>query len=287
MSLTSFIALPEVKAKFKEEFLIPKTVLPSLPCCEPRTKNYSLIGTAFDYLVRFRLQYDTPYAVVKPWVARYAAKQAEYILDGGNSALVDLDRALFDRETAELVHEAWEEAQENHENYLASGMMTDELLRSSLKLAQMDFYFRSGLLPNPFGEINDEDVEDLRALLELIPMHSLASENLCLLNPVFGFSTMIGGADVDLVLDNTIIDFKTTKSFKVTRDYLNQLLGYYTLHTIGGIVGAPDGHQIDTIGIYFSRHGYLHTWPISDFVNPETFPAFQKWFVKTVKYAFK
>ena len=36
-----------------------------------------MIGTAFDYLLRFKLQRTYPYAVVKPWVAEYLAGQAE------------------------------------------------------------------------------------------------------------------------------------------------------------------------------------------------------------------
>ena len=54
---------------------------------EPRTKNYSLIGTAFDYLLRFELQRRAPHAISETWVAQYAAQAVETGLDPANRLL--------------------------------------------------------------------------------------------------------------------------------------------------------------------------------------------------------
>jgi hypothetical protein len=281
MSLTSFIDEPDVKAWFKANFPFRAPKFQPLACSEPRTKRFTLIGTAFDYLLRFKLQQTCPYAVVKPWVAEYLAGQVEIAVGLAEEAeyeegmLLGLD---LDIDTIKSVWQAMKQARANHASYLASGVLTDDLLRSAIHLAQMDSWFRAGVLGIPFGEVDEEDVKDLRNLWNIIPMGLLSAEKVCLLNPVFGSSALVGGADVDIVLDDVLIDIKTTKFLKVSRDYINQLLGYYILHRIGGLVGAPHGHQINTIGIYFSRHGYLHTWPITDFVNEITYPDLQQWF---------
>ena len=80
------------------------------------------------------------------------------------------------------------------------------------------------------------------------------TESLCILNPIFGrASGLVGGADCDLVIDDTLIDIKTTKYLALKREYFNQLIGYYVLSKIDQIQGAPRGYAIRRLGIYFSR----------------------------------
>src|SRR5436309_627677 len=69
MSLTSFLKLADVKTKVallrpKGQRRIPVPVKAS-----PRTKRPPLVGTAFDYLLRFELQRRAPHAVAYPWIA--------------------------------------------------------------------------------------------------------------------------------------------------------------------------------------------------------------------------
>jgi hypothetical protein len=265
-------------------------------CSEPYTKRYAMIGTAFDYLLRFKMQQTYPYAVDKPWVAESLGSQVEIAIDVSNDQEeVWLEYTQngffpmldFDFDTLKRIGQAIKQARENHATYLASGVMTDDLLRSAIHLAQMDSWYRAGVLGIPFGEVDEKDVDDLRNLWNIIPASLLSAKKVCLLNPIFGSSMLVGGADADLVLDDMLIDIKTTKFLKVTREYINQLLGYYILHRIGGLDGAPPDHQINTVGIYFSRHGYLHTWKISDFIDEASFPSLQQWFEKRAKQSKK
>lgn len=50
---------------------------------------------------------------------------------------------------------------------------------------------------------------------------------------------------MDLLLDNSLIDIKTTKYLELKRDYLNQLIGYYILFLIGGIDDGPSKTNIE------------------------------------------
>lgn len=147
-------------------------------------------------------------------------------------------------------------------------------------------FFRARQLYQPFGAVDADDLRDLRQLAAIIPLPDFVSHSLCLLDPTFGASLMVGGADVDLVLDHTMIDIKTVKSLQVKREYLDQLLGYYTLYRWGGIDGAPKGHLITHLGMYFSRYGYLYTFPVSQFVNEATYVPFLSWFKDRAKRSF-
>lgn len=273
MSLTSFIKKRDVRARFQKEFPSVRFNLADLPTIPPLSRNYSLVGTAFDYLLRFRLQHYYPHAVAKPWVALYAVGML-----GCDPRTGDINL-----EAQDLTQRIIDEAEENLAQCLKTGGVTKNLIRSALLLAQTDYLYRSGQLWEPYGVVDEQDVEDLKKLISAVPILHFKSQSVCLLNPDFGESSLVRGADCDLVLDNCMIDIKVVQKFQVKRDYIDQLLGYYTLYRLGGVVGMPDGHVIDTLGIYFARHGYLLTFPVSRYVQEATFPDFMVWFQQRAK----
>jgi hypothetical protein len=111
------------------------------------------------------------------------------------------------------------------------------------------------------------DLRDLRNLFALIPQHPFLDEAICLLNPVFPFSS---GADCDLLIGNTLIEIKTTKFSEMKQYYYQQLLGYYLLNLTDKI----HHREIDQLGVYFSRHGYLWTIPLEEIGGKRAFERF-------------
>ena len=91
--------------------------------------------------------------------------------------------------------------------------------------------------------------------------------------------------DADLIIDDTLIDIKTTKNLKFERDHYDQLIGYYILNKIGGINGV-NNHKIQNIAIYFSRHGVLHSFPISPIEKNPKFDSMVEWFKDEAKKVF-
>ena len=77
MSLTSFLERKDVKAQFRETFAKPSVAPDPELHAIPLTKNYSLVGTAFDYVVRFYLERLYPFAHASPWVAEVALSLPE------------------------------------------------------------------------------------------------------------------------------------------------------------------------------------------------------------------
>ncbi len=261
MSLTTFLAKPDLREKFNSEFAKPKLQVKKEIVAPPLTKHYSLVGTAFDYLMRFHIEYLNPLFVKKQgWIAEAALHllSDEYLEKGEaivRQAKTDLSR------------------------FLETGRHNNELIKSALLLAGLDPIFRADVGREYIGLIYDQDVQDLRNLISVIDMQIFKAENYCLLNPTFGkASSLVGGADADLIIDGTIIEIKTTKSLELTRDNFNQLIGYYILYTLDGINGERCSPEIDKLAIYFSRYAYFHVIEINEIISRELFPQFVKWF---------
>ncbi len=289
MSLTSFLRQPEVKERFRREFNVPKLTAKKEIIAPPKSNRYALVGTAFDYLLRFHLQRLNPNAIRWQWVAEYAIQILEerdavfsYDIDTeelsvgrDNSAMLGSANPAILATARRVFNQAWIE----HERFLSLGKLTDGLISSTIHLAQLDVVCRAGYVDENLGTAFKEDIEDLRNLVSIVPPELFRTTNPCLLNPDFGeASALIKGADADLLIDDMLIDIKTTKDFGLRSDNFYQLLGYYTLHNIGGIGGIIPKAEITKVAIYFSRHAHLESFELSQFINVETFPSFVRWF---------
>lgn len=72
MSLTSYIKQELVREKIDELYDKPDFDSDSGIKAPPITEKPSLVGTAFDYLMRFWLEYRNPQAQTRKWVAKEA-----------------------------------------------------------------------------------------------------------------------------------------------------------------------------------------------------------------------
>ncbi len=268
MSLTRLLKDKDVKDKFAQEFPMPKFHLAGELIAVPKTNHYSLVGTAFDYLMRFYLKRINPSAITQKWIAE---------------GVVDL---VGDKKTRNKIKEILTTAKKIHAKYLETGEMNDEVVRYCLLLAQLDPIYRAGFIDPNIGVVDRGDIEDLRNLIKLVNPTEFQSKN-CILNPTFGdASFLVGGADMDVLLGDTLIDIKTTKFLELKRDHFNQIIGYYILFLLGGIDNAPKIKKIESIGIYYSRHGLLYKVPIKEVVKSCDLQEFIKWFKKRAKQSF-
>jgi len=295
MSLTAFVRTLDVYAKIRP--LHPRVSLevPVPLKVKPRSGHYTLIGTAFDYLLRFELQRRAPQAVTGRWIAEYALdaicwKHNGQIVGGiVPSPEITLDDLIEVREQAEKVIA---EAKVAVANYLESGMpaLLPALAAHAIRLAKLDVicraglgpFIRSGNLEPQFEEVDSEDVQDLLDMLAVVPFDSLLHEETLILNPTFGDSSnLVGGADADLISGDMLAEFKTTKQGKVKLGYLDQLFGYYLL--------ARNQKRIDStfpainqVGVYFCRHGYLWILKTIAWAEHPQFPEIERWFFEYV-----
>ena len=273
MSLTSFLRdNADVRARFRQEFKKPKLPVVKEIIAPPLSKRYATVGTAFDYLLRFLIERLNPQTIDKGyWVAETSVE------------LLKKNDARLYAKGKKIVAQA-----RNHlAQYLNTGRMSDELVKAALLLASLDPIYRAGVGHEMIGDVHKDDIQDLKNLLKAVDQKAFTSKKLCLINPTFGpASVLVGGADADLVIDETIIDIKTTKKFSLDRSAFDQVLGYYVLHQIAPIGELSPKPTITKVAIYFSRYGYLHVMPLFELINKKKFPEFVRWFKGRANAAF-
>lgn len=265
MSLSDFIELPDVKARFKAEFPKPKLDLKQeILAAAPNGSDVRLVGTAFDYLLRFYIKYQNPHAQELEWIAEYALR---HFNRRGQNDLFNQAKNVIDQ------------ARNNYQEFLTNGQFTNELLQSALLLGRLDAVMRAGYIHDGWSAINQQDVQDLRNLVSLLKPDLFKSSEKTILNPTWTEAAqLVRAADGDLILDDLLVDFKTVKELKLELRGFHQLMGYYTLSVIQR-KQEEDAIELKRLGIYFSRFGVLYQFNVEDVVNFETFPKFLDWFI--------
>ena len=265
MSLSDFIGLPDVRARFKAEFPKPKLDLKQeILAAAPNGSDVRLVGTALDYLLRFYIKYQNPHAEESGWIAE--------------SALYHFNRKrqndLFNQAKKVI-----DQARNNYQEFLTNGQFTNELLQSALLLGRLDALMRVGYIHDGWSAINHQDIQDLQNLVSLLKPEIFKSSGKIILNPSWGEAALlVRAADGDLIIDDLLVDFKTVKELKLELRDFYQLMGYYTLNFIDQKLGE-DTVELKRLGIYFSRFGVLYQFNVEDVVNFETFPKFLDWFI--------
>lgn len=273
MSLTSFLENnSDVRDKFKQEFeKVPLRIKKDI-LAPPLTKNYSTIGTAFDYILRF-------------YVKRLNKEIIDVNLNKGYW-IAELSLGMLSRKQ-NLYAKAKDiilKAKELEKAFIETGEITDDLISSALSLAYLDPIFRARRGHDYIGKsIDKKDIKDIKKLISIVNPEYFKSQKICLLNPVFCESGLVGGADADLVIDDHLIEIKTSKNLELRLRHFQQLVGYYVLYHIGGFPRVEPKQEIKRLSIYFSRYAYLHTIEVKNLINQDTFPDFVEWFQERAK----
>lgn len=272
----------------------PKIKIESNILAQPLTKNYTIVGIAFDYLLRMFLKRINTNAIERIWIAeqllqeitgpctpilKYAAPESA---EGKPVELMEYKQI----ELSKYLKQILLKCKDLYSKYLQSGEITDKLLEDFLLLSQFEPIFRTGRVFDIKHNADKKDIKDLRNLISLLhsKQNLFISKEHCLLNPTFGeASSMIGGADADVVIDDIIIDIKTTINADFTRDQFNQILGYYLLNSISGIDGINKKVKINRIGIYYSRFSEMLLVSIKNIIEEDKMKNFLEWFKREIE----
>lgn len=320
MSLTEFVELKGVRKKIDENFLKPFLGITEAEIvAPPRTKHYMLVGTAFDYLFRFWLEANNENVKTLKWLAHDALlsligrswleieKKGYFFLYIERNDIYGTQKVY--ENLSGFLQEPWEtidfedyhnsalfrkvcgaivKAESAYKRYMQNGDLSDKLIEASIDLAKIDGIFRSGYgILDDFREYDNEDIKDLKKLVEIIPKELFTKANRYLLNPTFGKASMlVGGADCDIIMDYTLIDIKTTKDLKLRIHDWRQLVGYCVLADLAKEELDYFPRKIKEIGIYYSRYGRLWTVDASKIYNNSGYEKFKKWFKETAQSYF-
>lgn len=263
MSLSTFVERKDVKEYLRLNVPKPWFQVKAEIKAPPLTTAYGWAGTSLDYLLRFYLQKLNTCAKESGWVAE--------------ESLAILGSSRVDPSALKRARGIVARARQLHRTYLKEKRAqkpNEALVRAAIDLAQLDLVKRIGrfeLLP-----IDGAMVDDVSNMLALVRADDFRAKRTCVLNPTFGAaSELVGGADGDIFIDDTLIDIKVNKNLEIGRDIFNQLVGYYCLSCIGGIDGCRG--KITCVAVYFARFGILHRLPVDSFVKKSRLPALLAW----------
>lgn len=241
----------------------------------------SLVGSSFDYLARF---------MIARKISRNKTQAADIIVaDAG------LHKLLENGEVEDFDLEGVHKSCKNTVNAYIYGDTDDfnSLIRSAVFLSRLEHVFRSGLLPTReyleewFEEVPNNINQDLTQLCNDFKtefMNVLVHEDSeVVFNPCFGrASELVGGADADIYIDETLYDLKTIKKNGYRGNDVMQIVGYYILDRINTeqFNKKPVGSGIKTLGFYKARFGEIELVDVSKLPNLEVH-------VKNAKNLFK
>jgi hypothetical protein len=277
------------------ELLMAAVISPSFEVdkrvIEHKAKRWALIGTAFDYRVRMGIAIMkgldfTPNIADSAFMMSIACPTEDELEDENKELRQDFAyfRILIselNNYTGEFSGSHWEVLEEDFGDtlYLArdkhyfdvrklsrqlieSGKDCIDLSEAALKFANWDPYYRAGYYNPDWDKVEQDDAEELEALYKVWQENFILNEGDIQMNPNFGESSrLVGGADADLIVGTTLIDWKVINKPRTgLRENMAQLLGYAALAHL-------EGQTIEHVALYFGRHGQTVTVKIEDLTD--------------------
>jgi uncharacterized protein (DUF1919 family) len=137
-----------------------------------------------------------------------------------------------------------------------------DLSKAALKFANWDPYMRAGYYNPDWDKVEQADAEEIEALYKVWQEKFVLNDGDIQMNPAFGDSSrLVGGADADLIVGTTLIDWKVINKPRTgLKENMAQLLGYAALAHL-------EGQTIEHVALYFGRHGQTVTVKIEDLTD--------------------
>jgi hypothetical protein len=228
----------------------------------------SLLGTAYDYMLRWHL--ETPY------IKNMHFEELIVYISQNSVAVNGLKTFIRNNEES---HNAYKlGAAVSHfkaivveiANFIKHGMNEERYLVSLHQLYAYDATYRSGKSEYVDKVMKNTTYRHLKTMDELREMRAVMLKSDIVkeylntsdkyLNPSFGNSHLLGGADADLIIGDRLVEIKATMESVVQKSHLRQLVGY-------AILSKLDGLEIEEISIYFPEYDFEEVMNLSDVVN--------------------
>ncbi|AQQ53153.1 hypothetical protein [Planococcus lenghuensis] len=243
-----------------------------VPNLLPNLYDAALVGTAFDYLARFRIaQFLEREDVVDHLVAALGLQKLKTAPDFNYDYLVLYDDWM--RDITNFVLGRYESIANIYEIAVRLAKL-EQLARANITTEQVDIPYV--LFEQVPAEVMS-DLENLMTVFEetfMIP-EVITEDSTVVFNPNFGAaSALVNGADADLFIDGTLYDFKTTKDWKLKKSDNLQMAGYYLLNELAIATHSAElGFRytpmvIERTAFYRARFGEIEYYNISDRLAP-------------------
>ncbi len=271
MSLTTFVKRPAIKDAFKTLGIQERTPasLRDRQLLVPNAEGpRGLAGTAFDYLARFHIARELRNTNVHVHERKWISERGAEFLGG------DVCRSSDDKR---YWRKALTDARAEVTDYISGRGDLRRLADLCQCLGHLDLLVRRmDAFDSTFRPLPNVSEEVLKLIDWLDPVDQFGPCQLCILNPEFVAAPQVSGADADLVVDDRLIELKTSAKPTVSLDYLLQLAGYAALQRMGGIRLADGAYETPfaSVGIYFARYGALVQWSLGELFPNDGFSRF-------------
>jgi len=311
--VTDFIKIDEVRQEIDSTYPNPGTNAEGNLQVENNGYAHRLVGNAFEFLCKLLL-YRRCSEVIIPWRYPFGDFQRRFGADETPPVYVerfdgwewedDIEVVSNRKEWEEVMDEqpVWEQRSPGKwtedekltklaEQYVTTGMNTDGVVKAAL--------VNAGWKPNDDvhswidREAFEADIlEEMEALFALLRESEWPDGETVFEQPSFGGHRHILPGEGDFIVDDLIVDIKTTENRSFTNSFWRQLLMYYLLSDVQRILHEVDGPtygkepfegrypEINRVGIYYARYGEIQTVDMETLIDDrEQYEEFRAWVV--------
>jgi len=239
----------------------PKNVKLRAP---PLNDHLSIVGTAFDYLLRAYIRHFNPDAKEGVIVGVLSLELLKNCVKNGDCSYGG--RAIDER-TIDYLESFVKKVLKEREEFVRTGEIDMFLLEDLIRFSRLDTVYRAGTYYDPRTRVPEEEVADLYNLFKTVPTYFFQYPKPWVLD--VDFSDYIedpnvkalfkNRADADLLRGDALIDIKTVQECEISTYYWGQIVGYLILAQIAREYGSFP--EVREAGFYFARHGLVWTFP--------------------------
>lgn len=304
--VTKFIKIGEVRQEIDSTYPNPGQDVEDELVVANNGYSHRLVGHAFEFLCRAllyrRCSDPIPPEHIRRWtkedeppirVERFDGMKWEEHPDISSQKEweeVQDDLPVWERQRSSVKWTEDEELTKIVHQYIQTGMNTDGVVRAALVDA--------GWKPNDSVRswVNREAFEadlltEMEELFELLRGSEWTDGQTMIDQPDFDNHRYVLPGEGDFIIDDMLIDIKTTERRSFTNEFWRQLLLYYVLCDVqrmlfDEIYGDRDNTskfkypEINRVGIYFARYGELKTIDMSSLIDDqEQYEEFRAWIV--------
>ena len=311
--VTDFINIDEIRSEIDSTYPNPGIDIEGKLEIENNGYGHRLIGSAFEFLCELLL-YRRCTEVIQPWRKDWGDSKRRWIdsenppitvykfdgmrwedYDGISSRSeweeLNGDLPVWERRRSAIKWTVDERLSKIAEQYIQTGMNTEELVRAAL--------VDSGWKPNDTvhswidrAAFEEGVLEEMEGLFRLLRDCDWTEGGTVFTNPTFGNHRHILPGEGDFIVDDLLVDIKTTENETFTNGFWRQLLMYYVLADVQRVLHKVDDRtygkepfdgkypEINQVGIYYARYGELQTVDMREVIDDRNrYEAFRAWIV--------
>lgn len=311
--VTKFIKIDEVRREIDSVYPNPGQDVEGELEVENNGYGHLLIGNAFEFLCKLFLYRECD-EVIQPWGRRFGKLKRRWSGDEIPPIYVRKFDGMRWEDYDDISNRSeWEAKQENRpvwrrrqsavkwtedeelsklaKQYVQTGMNTEGVVRAALVNAgwKPSDTVHSWINREAF---EDDVLEEMESLFGQLRTQEWMNGDVVLEKPTFGKHLHILPGEGDFIIDDLLIDIKTTENRKFTRAFWRQILLYYVLVDIQRVLHDVEGRtyekepydekypEVNRVGIYFARYGELKTVEMERVIDDiDRYEEFRAWIV--------